>query len=92
MSLSRAQFLVGVLALGIASATHAVSAQTDPELRQPASKDWLHAGGDWSNSRYSTLTEITPTNVKTLKGAWVTHLEEEELSAVPDWAGFTIDR
>ena len=31
-------------------------------------------GGDWSNSRYSTLTQITPANVKNLKGAWVIHL------------------
>ncbi|MDE2477196.1 MAG: PQQ-binding-like beta-propeller repeat protein, partial [Alphaproteobacteria bacterium] len=46
----------------------------DPELRQPASREWLHVGGDWSNSRYSTLTQITRDNVKTLKGAWVTHL------------------
>jgi quinohemoprotein ethanol dehydrogenase len=46
----------------------------DPELRQPASREWLHVGGDWSNSRYSTLAQITRDNVKTLKGAWVTHL------------------
>lgn len=25
-------------------------------------------------------------------GAWVTRLEEEELSPVPDWDGFVIDR
>jgi acylphosphatase len=25
-------------------------------------------------------------------GSWVTHLEEEELSPVPDWDGFAIDR
>ena len=43
-------------------------------MRAPAAKEWLHAGGDWSNSRYSTLTQITPANVKNLKGAWVTHL------------------
>src|SRR5215469_2298938 len=64
---------------GIAAVGSFVSAQTrgtaaDPELRQPASKEWLHVGGDWSNSRYSTLTQITPANVKNLKGAWVVHL------------------
>ena len=59
---------------GIAAALLSASAQTDPELRAPAGKEWLHVGGDWSNSRYSTLTGITPGNVKTLKGAWVTHL------------------
>jgi len=50
------------------------AAQTDPELRAPAGKEWLHAGGDWSNSRYSTLQQIAPANVKNLKGAWVAHL------------------
>src|SRR4029079_2354742 len=64
---------------GIAIGAGLVGAQTrapagEPELRQPASKEWLHVGGDWSNSRYSTLTQITPANVKDLKGAWVVHL------------------
>jgi quinohemoprotein ethanol dehydrogenase len=50
------------------------SAQQAPDLRKPAGKEWLTNGGDWSNSRYSTLTQINRTNVKNLKGAWVTHL------------------
>ena len=50
------------------------AAQTEPDLTKPAAKEWLHVGGDWSNSRYSTLTQLTPANIKTLKGAWVTHL------------------
>ena len=45
-----------------------------PDLRKPAGKEWLTIGGDWNNSRYSTLTQLTPANVKDLKGAWVTHL------------------
>jgi len=45
-----------------------------PDLRKPAAAEWQHVGGDWSNSRYSTLDKLTPANVKTLKGAWVTHL------------------
>ena len=45
-----------------------------PDLRQPAGKEWATLGGDWNNSRYSTLTQLTPANVKNLKGAWVTHL------------------
>ena len=50
------------------------AAQTEPDLTKPAGKEWLHVGGDWSNSRYSTLTQLTPANIKNLKGAWVTHL------------------
>src|ERR1700680_2614183 len=57
-----------------ALATQPSGPQADPELRQPASREWLAVGGDWSNSRYSTLAQITRANVKDLKGAWVTHL------------------
>src|SRR3954470_12028565 len=47
---------------------------TTPDLRKPAGKEWLTIGGDWHNTRYSTLTQINRGNVKNLKGAWVTHL------------------
>src|SRR3989475_12859583 len=49
-------------------------AQRTPDLRQPAGKEWPTIGGDWHNTRYSTLTQINRNNVKNLKGAWVTHL------------------
>ena len=49
-------------------------AQRAPDLRRPAGKEWLTIGGDWRNTRYSTLTQINRNNVKNLKGAWVTHL------------------
>ncbi len=49
-------------------------AQSPADLRKPAGKDWLTNGGDAGNSRYSTLKQITPDNVKNLKGAWATHL------------------
>jgi glucose dehydrogenase len=50
------------------------SAQTFPDLRKPSAKEWLTIGGDWSNTRYSTLAQINRSNVRNLKGAWVTHL------------------
>ena len=49
-------------------------AQSAPDLRKPAGKEWLTIGGDWQNTRYSTLTQINVNNVKNLKGAWVSHL------------------
>jgi alcohol dehydrogenase (cytochrome c) len=49
-------------------------AQSALDLAKPAGSDWPAIGGDWSNSRYSTLTQINRDNVKNLKGAWVTHL------------------
>jgi quinohemoprotein ethanol dehydrogenase len=71
--MKRWTFLV-FLAFALSAAAPPAGPQSDPELRQPASKEWLHIGGDWSNSRYSTLGQITRANVKDLKGAWVTHL------------------
>ncbi len=49
-------------------------AQKAPDLRKPAGKEWATIGGDWGNSRYSTLAQINRNNVKNLKGAWVVHL------------------
>ena len=36
-----------------------------------AGKEWPVVGGDWSNRRYSTLTQINAANVQQLRGAWV---------------------
>ena len=49
-------------------------AQTAPDFRKPAGADWPLVGGDWGNTRYSSLARIDTTNVKTLKGAWMTRL------------------
>jgi quinohemoprotein ethanol dehydrogenase len=64
---------VAVMACAIAVPS-AVLAQRAPDLRKPAGKEWLTIGGDWGNTRYSTLAQINRNNVKTLKGAWVVHL------------------
>jgi alcohol dehydrogenase (cytochrome c) len=45
------------------------------DYRKPATVDWPLVGGDWGNTRYSTLAGITPANVKTLKGAWMARLQ-----------------
>jgi alcohol dehydrogenase (cytochrome c) len=52
----------------------AAHAQRTQDLRKPAGKEWLTIGGDWGNTRYSTLSQINKNNVKNLKGAWVVHL------------------
>ena len=54
--------------------TAASFAQRAPDLRKPAGKEWLTIGGDWHNTRYSTLTQINVDNIKNLKAAWVSHL------------------
>src|SRR6058998_3431893 len=51
----------------------------DPEIdrliRGPAGKDWVTNGGNLTNQRYSTLKQIDTSNVKQLKGAWMTRLK-----------------
>ena len=51
----------------------------DPEIdrlvRGQPGKDWVTNGGNLTNQRYSTLTQINATNVKQLKGAWMTRLK-----------------
>jgi glucose dehydrogenase len=45
------------------------------DYRKPPAADWPLVGGDWGNTRYSTLARITTSNVKTLKGAWMARLQ-----------------
>src|SRR5215470_2834954 len=59
---------------GLAS-TAAADPETDRLLRNPIGKDWVTNGGNLTNSRYSTLTQINTANVKQLKGAWMTRLK-----------------
>jgi glucose dehydrogenase/plastocyanin len=40
------------------------------EKFEQAAKEWPLHGGSWSNTRYSTLTQIDTGNVKTLGAAW----------------------
>jgi len=51
----------------------------DPEidrlLQSPVGKDWVTNGGNLTNQRYSTLKQINTSNVKQLKGAWMTRLK-----------------
>jgi quinohemoprotein ethanol dehydrogenase len=55
--------------------TSAADPEIDPLLRAPVGKDWVTNGGNLTNQRYSTLKQINTTNVKQLKGAWMTRLK-----------------
>jgi PQQ enzyme repeat len=46
------------------------SANSD-DLRHPAKQEWPAVGGDWGDSRYSTLTQVNTQTVKNLGAAWV---------------------
>ena len=51
----------------------------DPEidrlLQAPVGRDWVTNWGNLTNQRYSTLKQIDTSNVKQLKGAWMTRLK-----------------
>ena len=49
--------------------------QTAESGRGYPAQDWPFVGGDWSSSRYSTLTDISTETIDRLGGAWVTRLE-----------------
>jgi alcohol dehydrogenase (cytochrome c) len=53
----------------------AADPEIDKLLRQSPGKDWLTNGGDLTNQRYSTLKQLDVSNVKNLKGAWMTRLK-----------------
>jgi quinohemoprotein ethanol dehydrogenase len=59
------------MAVALAPLAHS---QTAPDYRKPPATDWPLVGGDWGNTRYSPLAKINTSNVKTLKGAWMTRL------------------
>src|ERR1700756_3175724 len=61
--------------LCVASPLLAADPEIDHLLQSPVSKDWVTNGGNLTNERYSTLKQIDTTNVKQLKGAWITHLK-----------------
>jgi alcohol dehydrogenase (cytochrome c) len=74
MTTLRSKLIFAVVAVGFLIPFIRLTAQNNAKLRQPAGKEWATVGGDWSNSRYSTLDQITPANVKDMKAVWVTHL------------------
>src|SRR6516165_5982155 len=59
----------------VAMPVRAADPEIDRVLRSPVGKDWVTNGGNLTNQRYSTLKQIDTTNVKQLKGAWMTRLK-----------------
>jgi alcohol dehydrogenase (cytochrome c) len=56
-------------------AVRAADSEIDRLLQSPVGKDWVTNGGNLTNQRYSTLKQIDTSNVKQLKGAWMTRLK-----------------
>jgi len=70
----RSLAILGLLIL-LCSPAWAADPEIDQLLRSPVGKDWITNGGNLTNQRYSTLKQIDTTNVKQLKGAWMTRLK-----------------
>ena len=52
-------------------------------LAEPTAQGWATNGGDWSNSRYAHLDQITSDSVGKLGGAWRTELPGASSKATP---------
>lgn len=65
---------IGMCALTGIMAYSVLAAVADWKIRP--TKDFPLAGGNYFNHRFSSLDRINASNVKTLGGAWMIHLEE----------------
>ena len=66
---------VGASASIVIGLTGGLLAQTPNNGRGFPAENWPLVSGNWSNSRYSTLSDITLDTIDRLSGAWVTRLE-----------------
>src|ERR1700751_3965674 len=66
--------VLGVLIAG-AGAVWAADPEIDKLVQRPVGKDWVTNGGNLTNQRDSTLKQLDTSNVKQLKGAWMTRLK-----------------
>jgi alcohol dehydrogenase (cytochrome c) len=55
------------------SAAHAQGVQASQLLSRTIKDDWPSYNGDYTGRRFSSLTQITPQNVKHLQAQWVFH-------------------
>jgi glucose dehydrogenase len=61
----------------------AAPAFDDKTLDAYAADDWISNGGDLKDDRHSTLTQITPANVGSLKLAWKMNMGETSTTGTP---------
>ena len=63
--------VLGVVAVTLLTSTRNLEGQVPGGGGGYPGTDWPAVGGNWSSSRYSTLTDITTDTVDRLGGAWV---------------------
>jgi len=77
MSRYSMSFAVGVAALAlvlVSFGTVQAKPVTDADLVAPAGNEWLHGNGNIDGTRFSTLTQLTPSNAGSLKVKWIAAL------------------
>jgi len=55
----------------IATTTVAQADVSDTDLARTAGSEWLHTNGSWDGTRFSTLTELNPSNAHELQVKWI---------------------
>ena len=55
----------------IVTATASQAGVTDQDLARGAGAEWLHANGSWDGTRFSNLTQLTPSNASELSVKWI---------------------
>ncbi len=69
---------LGLAALPGAALAQAAAPLLPPAaLRQPLSKDWTSYSGDYTGQRFSRLTQLAPSNVKSLTLAWAARMNTD---------------
>ncbi|MGH1471451.1 MAG: PQQ-binding-like beta-propeller repeat protein [Cellvibrionaceae bacterium] len=77
----RLSILISILILTACSQAEPNDNFTAEDLTILPTQNWLTNGGTVYNQRFSPLKQINTTNVKNLKGDWVTHLDGSGVGA-----------
>ncbi|MDX8463982.1 PQQ-dependent dehydrogenase, methanol/ethanol family, partial [Mesorhizobium sp. VK2D] len=69
-ALTQATYIATTTALLSLGALYTASANEELAKMAKSPKDWVMQTGDYANTRYSTLKQITKENVKNLQVKW----------------------
>ena len=69
------QHWIVIVVVGMLAMAGTVEGQGGAQGRDYPTEDWPLVGGNWSSTRYSTLSDISTGTVDRLAGAWVTRLD-----------------
>lgn len=70
MEMSKIKLALGLVVGASMVMPLVASAAADQEAAMKDANNWVHPRGQYNNQGYSTLSQITPANVKNLKTAW----------------------